>query len=109
MGWVTMVTTSLISLRAGCGPPSQKVFVRINQAVFEVTHNCSCLEQEASVTKRGPGGDACRFPQLHYCLALSTQEKGWAMAQPPWHTRVQMTKPLFLTTSRSHGALTGAL
>lgn len=58
MGWVTMVTTSLISLRAGCGPPSQKVFVRINQAVFEVTHNCSCLEQEALVTKRGPGGDA---------------------------------------------------
>lgn len=100
MGWVTMVTTSLISLRAGCGRPSQKVFVRINQAVFEVTHNCSCLEQEASVTKREPGGDACRFPQHHYCLA---------MAQPPWHTRVQMTKPLFLTPSRSHGALTGAL
>jgi hypothetical protein len=36
--------------------PSQKFFVRINHPVFEVIHNCSCPEQEASVKMRGHTG-----------------------------------------------------
>lgn len=57
MGWVTMVTTSLISLRAGAFPES----LCKDKPVFEVTHNCSCPEQEASVTKRGLEEGTCRL------------------------------------------------